>query len=212
MRTLFHDMMIFIICHLNDLIDLIWPWTSFFGLFGLLIQQLYQEQALICDKLWSLHPQYIDLHPKEAKDDRHDFDTTSDTTSDIDLFAFDIYWSFYKCIAKAYTRQWSKAAHPRKEACVMLTSEAWGNKLTVQALSCRVIDLKEPRRSMAYCTDCTAWHHDKRLGLQADCVAAFVIWQSVDTNHLSTMAEFTAGRHELGRSLLRLWNSLQITR
>ena len=58
----------------------------------------------------------------------------------------------------------------RKEACVMLTSEAWGNnKVTVQASSCGSESLWEITIQAwsflaCHCSNCTTWHHDKRDG------------------------------------------------
>ena len=96
--------------------------------------------------------------------------------------------------------------------------EKWGNKLTVQALSCSreslwAIAIQAWPLFTLYCTDCTAWHHDKRDGGFIWNLIVLPPWKA-------TMAEFTIDDHGqfaddwqgLGRSLLRLWNSHEITR
>ena len=105
-----------------------------------------------------------------------------------------------------------KSAHPELFLEKRRHVWCWHNKPTVQAISCGSESLWEsPGEAWPIAQIVQLGIMTKDWGLQANCIAAFVIRQSVDTNHLSTMAEFTIKQQEEWCRLESLWNSLQIT-
>ena len=157
---------------------------------------------------------------KRQQDDRHDLQHDFDTTSDISILsislplisieAFTQCQSIHPAMIKSSS---SRSFLGRKEACVMLTSEAWGNRQTVQAIWCGSESLWEIT-IQAWSFSCmpllklynlASWQKRWRLHLDV------MIHGSCDSRRRPWPNLPTTGT-ELGRSLMRLSNSSKITR